>query len=145
MWYYNTWSPSVIVSHARKTSIITQPTQITTSIIIPTAILPHVEKITITIIPWDHITLFGFVGLGLERHNLDYRKNIISKLWLVGGTLINCISTGTIKPPYWELFCTHLTKTQQYHHFLTCTQNQTRSFTFCFSFLRGIAWTQWNS
>jgi hypothetical protein len=78
--------PSVIVPHARKTSIITQPTNITTTIIICTAILPHVGKITITIVPYDHITLFGFVGLRLEGHNLDYKKNIISRLSLIGNS-----------------------------------------------------------
>jgi hypothetical protein len=42
--------PNVIVPHARKISIITQPTKIITTIIIP-PILPHVGKITITILP----------------------------------------------------------------------------------------------
>jgi hypothetical protein len=72
--------PSVIIADARKTSIITQATKITTTIIICTAILPHVGKITITIVPYNQITLFGFVGLRLEGHNLDYKKNIISRI-----------------------------------------------------------------
>jgi hypothetical protein len=43
--------PSVIIPHARKTSIITQHTKITTTIIIAIAILLHVGKIIITIVP----------------------------------------------------------------------------------------------
>ncbi len=64
--------PNVIIPHARKPSIITQHTKITTTIIKAIAILSHVGKITITIVPQDHITLFGFVGLRSEGHNLDY-------------------------------------------------------------------------
>jgi hypothetical protein len=43
--------PSVTIPHARKTSIITQHTKITTTITIAIAILSHVGKITITIVP----------------------------------------------------------------------------------------------
>jgi len=43
--------PSVIIPHARKSSIITQHTKITTTIIIVIAILSHVGKITFTIVP----------------------------------------------------------------------------------------------
>jgi hypothetical protein len=43
--------PSVTIPHAKKTSIITQHTKITTTITIAIAILPHVGKITITIVP----------------------------------------------------------------------------------------------
>jgi hypothetical protein len=61
--------PNVIIPHARKPSIITQQTKITTTIIIAIAILSHVGKVPSQL---DHIHLFGFVGLRLERHNLDY-------------------------------------------------------------------------
>jgi len=43
--------PSVIIPHARKTSIITQHKKITTTIIMVIAILSHVGKITFTIVP----------------------------------------------------------------------------------------------